>query len=649
MNVRATPQPSSNLRSIRPLTAALLTALAFSIAGCQAPGELAQSRDKSEGVAADAIAQQPAAAADAAASAAAPPAPPAPLAEAAKPMRADVRANGAAEQSRGQAFAEAKAMPAGNAAAYGTTLDRVQVSGSRIGPSPRMTERSLSAQMAAPAAIAPPPPPPPMYQASADTEKYAKREDNPVHRTSEQPLSTFSIDVDTGSYANVRRMLSDGQRPPADAVRAEEFINYFDYGHAAPASLATPFRVSTELAPAPWNAQRQLLMIGIKGFDVPKKTLPPANLVFLIDTSGSMNSPDKLPLLKSSFSMLTKQLRAQDRISIVVYAGSAGLVLPPTPGDRQEEILAALDRLQAGGSTNGGDGIRLAYAMAKQAYVSNGVNRVILATDGDFNVGTVDNNALETLVADQRKSGIALTTLGFGRGNYNDELSEKLADVGDGNHAYIDTLQEARKVLVEEMGSTLMTIARDVKIQIEFNPAQVAEYRLIGYENRLLKREDFANDKVDAGDIGAGHEVTALYELTPVGSSATRLPALRYAGSAPAPQAGGEIANLKLRYKRPGEDRSQLIETPVRRSSLRLVASEPMRMAASVAAFADALRGGSQYDGWGWDQIIATARGLKLDDRWGQRAEFIGLVERAKVQIGEIGRVGPVAGVAVSE
>nr|WP_248842873.1 VWA domain-containing protein [Lysobacter antibioticus] len=488
-----------------------------------------------------------------------------------------------------------------------------------------------------------------MYQASADTEKYAEREDNPVHRTSEQPLSTFSIDVDTGSYANVRRMLSNGQRPPADAVRAEEFINYFDYGHAAPASLATPFRVSTELAPAPWNAQRQLLMIGIKGFDVPKKTLPPANLVFLIDTSGSMDSPDKLPLLKSSFSLLTKQLRAQDRISIVVYAGSAGLVLPPTPGDRQEEILAALDRLQAGGSTNGGDGIRLAYAMAKQAYVNNGVNRVILATDGDFNVGTVDNNALETLVADQRKSGIALTTLGFGQGNYNDELSEKLADVGDGNHAYIDTLQEARKVLVEEMGSTLMTIARDVKIQIEFNPAQVAEYRLIGYENRLLKREDFANDKVDAGDIGAGHEVTALYELTPVGSSAMRLPALRYAGSAPALGQGGEIANLKLRYKRPGEDRSQLIETPVRRSSLRLVASEPMRMAASVAAFADTLRGGSQYDGWGWDQIIATARGLKLDDRWGQRAEFIGLVERAKVQIGEIGRVGPVAGVAVSE
>ncbi|WP_235567761.1 YfbK domain-containing protein, partial [Lysobacter sp. Root690] len=388
------------------------------------------------------------------------------------------------------------------------------------------------------------------------------------------------------------------------------------------------------------------LMIGIKGYEVPKKNLPPANLVFLIDTSGSMNSPDKLPLLKSAFSMLARQLRPQDRISIVVYAGSAGLVLPPTPGDRQEEILAALDRLQAGGSTNGGDGIRLAYATARQAYVKNGVNRVILATDGDFNVGTVDNNALETMVADQRKSGVALTTLGFGSGNYNDELSEKLADVGDGNHAYIDTVQEARKVLVEEMGSTLMTIARDVKIQIEFNPALIAEYRLIGYENRLLKREDFANDKVDAGDIGAGHEVTALYELTPVGSSATRLPALRYANEAASSGGGNEIANLKLRYKRPGEDRSVLIETPVQRSSLRVVASEPMRMAASVAAFADGLRGASQYDGWGWDQIAATARGLKQADPTGQRAEFVRLVERAKAQIGEL---KPSSGVAISE
>ncbi|WP_363796520.1 VWA domain-containing protein [Lysobacter firmicutimachus] len=611
MSARATSaQPASS--TPRALRVALLAALAMSLGACQAPGDLAKQAPETPPAEAEAaapgdvVAIEPVQAADAAAvaSVAAPAAAPAPT------------------------RAEAKA---------GAALERVQVTGSRIAD-PRLRRAAPQALKAAPAAlgfIAPPAPPPPVYAQPANTEKYAAREDNPVLRASEQPLSTFSIDVDTGSYANVRRMLNAGTRPPADAVRAEEFINYFDYRHPAPASLAMPFKVSTELAPAPWNAQRQLLMIGIKGFEVPKRTLPPANLVFLIDTSGSMESPDKLPLLKNAFSMLARQLRPQDRVSIVVYAGSAGLVLPPTPGDRQDEILAALDRLQAGGSTNGGDGIRLAYAMARQAYVKNGVNRVILATDGDFNVGTVDNNALETLVADQRKSGIALTTLGFGQGNYNDALAEKLADVGDGNHAYIDTAQEARKVLVEQMGSTLLTIARDVKIQIEFNPAQVAEYRLIGYENRLLKREDFANDKVDAGDIGAGHQVTALYEITPVGSQATRLPALRYAASAPA-AAGGEdeIALLKLRYKRPGEDRSQLIETPVRKTGLRAVASDSMRFAASVAAFADALRGGKQIDGWGWEQIAATARSVRLDDRWGLRAEFLGLVERARVQIG---------------
>jgi Ca-activated chloride channel family protein len=480
-------------------------------------------------------------------------------------------------------------------------------------------------------APAPAAPPPPAYFQPANTENYAEREDNPVQRASEQPVSTFSIDVDTGSYANVRRMLRDGVRPPADAVRAEELINYFDYGHPAPASLATPFRTTTELAPAPWNGKRQLLMIGIKGYDVPKAQLPPANLVFLIDTSGSMESPDKLPLLKQAFGELTRQLRAQDRVSIVVYAGSAGLVLPPTPGDRQEQILGALDRLQAGGSTNGGDGIRLAYAMAKQAYVKDGVNRVILATDGDFNVGTVDQGTLETYVGDQRKHGIALTTLGFGQGNYNDAMAEQLADVGDGNHAYIDTLQEARKVLVEEMQSTLLTIARDVKIQIEFNPALVAEYRLIGYENRLLAREDFANDKVDAGDIGAGHEVTALYEITPTGSGAERLPPLRY-GAAKAAESSAksaEIAHLRLRYKRPGEDASRLIETPVLRTALQSTPSEAMRFAASVAAYADALRGGTHLERWNWSQIASSARGAKGSDRWHQRAEFIELVEAA--------------------
>ncbi|MFK3650035.1 von Willebrand factor type A domain-containing protein [Lysobacter enzymogenes] len=614
-------QPSHRRATVHCLSAALLAALA--LAGCQSTGNPADAKAE-----ADAQRGQPAP-------------------TVAKPAEAEAVADAAVAAGA----AANVAAPAKSRADVRGRLEAVQVTGSRVVEARRSAKvaseyRALTAQAPGIAYAPPAPPPPPYYSQSANTEKYAQREDNPVQRASEQPLSTFSIDVDTGSYANVRRMLNDGVRPPADAVRAEEFINYFDYGHPAPVSRAVPFKVSTELAPAPWNAQRQVLMIGIKGFEVPKQNLPPSNLVFLIDTSGSMNSPDKLPLLKSAFSMLTRQLRPQDRISIVVYAGSAGLVLPPTPGDRQQEILDALERLQAGGSTNGGDGIRLAYATARQAFIKDGVNRVILATDGDFNVGTVGTDALETLVADQRKSGIALTTLGFGQGNYNDELSEKLADVGDGNHAYIDTLQEARKVLVQEMGSTLLTIARDVKIQIEFNPAQVAEYRLIGYENRVLKREDFANDKVDAGDIGAGHEVTALYEITPVGSKATRLPPLRYAQAAPATAGGqGEMANLKLRYKRPGEDRSQLIETPILRSSERAVASDSLRMATAVAAFADALRGGSQYDGWGWEQILGAARGVRLADPWGQRAEFVRLVERAKAQIGEL---KPVEKVAVS-
>ncbi|MCW5581632.1 MAG: VWA domain-containing protein [Luteimonas sp.] len=529
------------------------------------------------------------------------------------------------------------ALPADAAAdGYATSqrarLDRIAATGSR-----QRAEEAGAARMSMAYAPAPASPglgitvPASVHAQPANTEKYAERKDNPVQRAAEQPVSTFSIDVDTGSYSNVRRMIRQGVRPPADAVRAEEFINYFDYGHPGPDSPATPFRATIEVAPAPWNAKRQLLMVGIKGYDVPKAQLPPANLVFLLDTSGSMESPDKLPLLKQAFSELVHQLRAQDRVSIVVYAGSAGLVLPPTSGDRKDEILAALDRLEAGGSTNGGDGIRLAYAMAKRAFVKDGVNRVILATDGDFNVGTVDGGSLETMVADQRRSGIALTTLGFGAGNYNDHLAERLADAGDGNHAYIDTLQEARKVLVEEMSSTLMTIAQDVKIQIEFNPALVAEYRLIGYENRMLAREDFANDRVDAGDIGAGHEVTALYELTLVGSGAERLPPLRYGNAA----AGGdatsdELAHLRLRYKRPGESLSRLIETPVLRSAVRHQPSDSMRFAATVAAWADALRGGAHLDGWDWSSIASGARATRDGDRWQLRAEFAELVEASR-------------------
>ena len=482
-----------------------------------------------------------------------------------------------------------------------------------------------SLHMVAPAgmpAFAPPP---------ANTEHYAGLDDNPVHRVSDQPVSTFSVDVDTGSYSNVRRMLLDGVRPPADSVRAEEFINYFNYGHPAPSGTDVPFGITTELAPAPWNAERRLLMIGIKGYDIPRADLPPSNLVLLIDTSGSMNSPDKLPLLKRAMGMLVRQLRPQDTVSIVVYAGSAGLVLPPTPGNRQGEILAALSQLEAGGSTNGGDGIRLAYDMARQGFIEGGTNRVLLATDGDFNVGTVDQGALETLVADQRASGIALTTLGFGQGNYNDALAERLADLGNGNHAYIDSALEARRVLVEAMGSTLATIASDVKVQVEFNPAVVAEYRLVGYENRVLRNEDFANDKVDAGDIGAGHSVTALYELTLAGSPAVRLPGLRYGDTNPTTASDSrEVAHVRLRYKQPGTDTSRLVETPVLRDQLRAQPGESMRFAAAVAGFADLLRGGARTDGWGWDGVLATARSAQGGPGQGMRAEFVELVELAR-------------------
>lgn len=450
-----------------------------------------------------------------------------------------------------------------------------------------------NAKMARMVAIPGYPMPPP-----TNTETYERPDDNPVKQAAKTPLSTFSIDVDTGSYSNVRRMLTTGVRPPADAVRAEEFINYFRYGHAAPTTRDVPFRVSTELAPSPFNANRQLLMIGIKGYEVPKTTLPPSNLVFLIDTSGSMMDEDKLPLVKAALRKLVPQMRAQDRVGIVAYAGSAGLVLPPTPGDRHDEILGALDRLEAGGSTNGGDGIQLAYKVAREALREGGVNRVLLLTDGDFNVGVVDRKALETLVADQRKSGIALSTLGFGTGNYNDAMAERLADVGNGNHAYIDSVREAEKVLVRDMQSTLLTIAGDVKIQVEFNPTVVAEYRLIGYENRALRDEDFDNDAVDAGEIGAGHEVTALYEVALIGSGGERLPKLRYASPKAAAGAGGEIALLKLRYKLPGSESSRLIERPIRRDELRASASPTLRFAVAVAGFADLLRGGKNIEGW---------------------------------------------------
>jgi len=463
-----------------------------------------------------------------------------------------------------------------------------------------------------------------------NTEKYKNFSDNPIQLAAENPVSTFSIDVDTGSYSNVRRMLNNGTRPPADSVRAEEIINYFDFGYAAPNSRRQPFSVNTEISAAPWNSKHQLMMVGIKGYEVARSQIPAANIVFLIDTSGSMSSEDKLPLLISSFKEMVNKLRPQDRVSIVVYAGSAGLVLPATSGADKGTILQALDKLQAGGSTNGGQGIELAYKIAKDNFIGNGVNRVILATDGDFNVGIYDTEMLKTLVADQRKSGIALTTLGFGQGNYNDQMAEQLADVGNGNHAYIDNLNEGRKVLVEEMSSTMMTIAQDVKIQVEFNPALVSEYRLIGYENRKLNREDFNNDKIDAGEIGAGHDVTAIYEITLIGSGGESVSPLRYGKTAPvAAGKSDEIALLRLRYKQPGNEQSQLIEKPMLRSGISAKPSDRMKLAASLAAYADLLRGGKNSGQFKWNDVRQLAASVSLPDSWGYRAEFIGLIDQA--------------------
>ncbi|MDZ7753445.1 MAG: VWA domain-containing protein [Gammaproteobacteria bacterium] len=465
-------------------------------------------------------------------------------------------------------------------------------------------------------------------------ENYHGFHDHPLRLAAEDPFSTFSIDVDTGAYSNVRRLLQRGSMPPAHAVRAEELINYFGYDYPAPAGRERPFRVTTEIGPTPWNPQTRLLHIGLKGYAVPPDQLPASNLVFLVDVSGSMRAPAKLGLLKNALRLLVGQLDGDDRIAIAVYAGAAGTVLESTSGDHKAAIKAAIDGLTAGGSTNGGAGIRLAYDLARQGWIEGGVNRVILATDGDFNLGMVDFDALVGLVERERGSGIGLTTLGLGAGNYNDHLMERLADAGNGNHAYIDTLAEARKVLVEEMSATLFTIAHDVKIQLEFNPAVVAEYRLIGYENRALAREDFANDRVDAGDIGAGHTVTALYELTLVDSPARRLSPGRY--QTPVVADGGrdgEVGLLRLRYKTAHDGASVLQEKVLAVSdSAPLLAetSQDFRFAAAVAAFAQRLRGGKYLEGFDYPEILALAQGARGDDPFGYRGGFLPLVALAE-------------------
>lgn len=477
--------------------------------------------------------------------------------------------------------------------------------------------------------------PDPAIVEQPDRERFASADPNRVKLVADDPVSTFSVDVDTASYAYMRAAINNGALPAAEAVRVEELINYFDYDYAPPGDASEPFSTTMSLMPTPWNSGTKLLSIGIKGYELPVAETPGANLVFLIDTSGSMNDQNKLPLLRNSFKLLLSSLKPDDTVSIVAYAGSAGTVLEPTQASDANRILEALDRLQAGGSTAGAAGIQQAYQLAESQIVEGGVNRVILATDGDFNVGISDPDQLKSFVERKRESGVTLSVLGFGRGNYNDALMQTLAQNGNGNAAYIDTLSEARKVLVEEAGSTLFTIAKDVKLQLEFNPSVVSEYRLIGYETRALAREDFNNDKVDAGDIGVGHSVTALYEVTPVGSSSQLVDDLRY-GSRDEPTVKGDVNEygfLKIRYKLPDENSSQLITAPITQAveSGRIEdAPEAARFAASVAAFGQLLQDGRYLGSFGFEDVIALAGGARGADEFGYRSEFMNLVRLAK-------------------
>jgi len=464
-----------------------------------------------------------------------------------------------------------------------------------------------------------------------NTEEYDRIYENVFKDVIQNPLSTFSIDVDTASYSNVRRFIIQSQLPPKDAVRIEEFINYFNYEYPSPKN-EHPFSITTEISTCPWNTQHQLLHIGLQGKKIPPEKFPANNLVFLIDVSGSMDSAVKLPLLKSAFKLLTDQLRKEDKISIVVYAGAAGLVLPSTPGDKKTTILKALERLQAGGSTAGGDGIELAYRVAENNFIKGGNNRIVLATDGDFNIGITSDSELIRLIEKKRDKNIFLTILGFGSGNYKDSKMEKLADKGNGNYAYIDNVLEAKKVLVRELAGTLITIAKDVKIQIEFNPVKIKAYRLIGYENRILSKEEFDDDTKDAGELGAGHSVTALYELITSNSEEkiTVSGKLKYQETVISPESNrtNELMTVKFRYKQPDNDNSILITHIVPDKSLSFeVTSDNFKFSSAVAEFGLLLRD-SEFKGEAtFDQVLNLAKLSKAKDENGYRAEFIKLVE----------------------
>ncbi|WP_143310749.1 YfbK domain-containing protein [Chitinophaga vietnamensis] len=465
------------------------------------------------------------------------------------------------------------------------------------------------------------------------TESYAAIHENVFHNVSDQPLSTFSSDVDRASYSNVRRFLNNGSMPVPDAVRVEEMINYFDYHYKAPQGK-DPVAIYSDMAVCPWNTRHQLVRIALQAKTIDTKDLPPSNLVFLIDVSGSMNEPNKLPLVKKAFKALVQQLRPQDRVAIVVYAGAAGEVLPSTSGDRKADIIKALEDLQPGGSTAGGEGITLAYNIAAKHFLKKGNNRVILATDGDFNVGPSSAGELERLIESKRDKGIYLSVLGFGMGNLKDVTMETIADKGNGNYAYIDNFEEARRTFVTEFGGTLFTIAKDVKLQVEFNPRFVQAYRLVGYENRVMQNEDFNNDKKDAGDMGMGHTVTALYEIIPTGAKGEKVnwvDPLKYQqpkiiGS------GSEVLTVKMRYKQPDSNTSALVEEVLRYNDNKIESSNSdFRMAAAVAAFGQLLRNSAFKGTATYDQVLTWATSAKGDDPEGYRAEFIQLVKKAKL------------------
>ena len=472
-----------------------------------------------------------------------------------------------------------------------------------------------------------------------NTEGYSAIHENGFKDVLHNPLSTFSIDVDKASYSNVRRFLNMGQLPPKDAVRIEEMINYFNYDYPEPEGKH-PFSVYTEISQCPWNESHQLLHVGLKGKSIDKSELPASNLVFLIDVSGSMSDPNKLPLLKQAFRMLVNELRPQDRVAIVVYAGAAGLVLESTPGSQKEQIIAALDQLQSGGSTAGGAGLKLAYKVAQQNFLEEGNNRIILATDGDFNIGSSSNAEMERMIEQKREHGVFMTVLGFGMGNYKDDKMEIIADKGNGNYAYIDNIQEARKVFITEFGGTLFTIAKDVKFQIEFNPARVKGYRLVGYENRLLNDEDFNDDKKDAGEMGAGHTVTALYEVIPAGSdkSLKSIDALKYQSDRKETKkqadvkanASAELMTVKLRYKQPDGNTSTKVEIPVKGKVLDLEdTSDNFRFSASIAEFGLIMRNSEYREDASMAQVISMAKGARGEDEEGYRSEFLKLVRLA--------------------